>query len=265
METNNYETVKCYHCNAEAISREHVPPLCLFPEAKDVLGMNFRKDLITVPSCDLHNSRKSHDDEFLMVSVASIVSNNRLGYVHTKTKIERALRRKSQDFINKAVVRNMRGKVLVASDGKKFPVLIGNPDITRLTKCFEDIAYGVWYHEHGSRFKGLIKMVFGFLIHERKDDQTLMKFIKRRFEVDPGLLTVKGSNPEVFTYQFCKPDNAGSISLKLTFYQGTDVFIAMLPEGLPVPYNLGVDLINKGIRSTMTLGDEEFEFNNPDQ
>jgi len=89
----------CYKCNDIATSREHVPPICLFPEAKDVSGLNFRKDLITVPSCDKHNSKKSHDDEFLMVSIAGIVGNNLVGYLQFQTKVSRAIRRKSKDFL----------------------------------------------------------------------------------------------------------------------------------------------------------------------
>lgn len=53
-------------CDQPATSREHVPPACLFPEEKDIRTSLFRNNLITVPSCDLHNSKKSTDDEFLM-------------------------------------------------------------------------------------------------------------------------------------------------------------------------------------------------------
>lgn len=59
----------CYWCGWVATSSEHVPPKCLFPESKDVKGIydrSFRNNLITVPSCDKHNMKKSHDDEYLM-------------------------------------------------------------------------------------------------------------------------------------------------------------------------------------------------------
>ncbi len=72
-------------CERDATSREHVPPLCLFPEIKDTKGINFRKDLITVPSCDLHNSKKSDDDEFLMLSLSGLLKNNPVGSFHQLT------------------------------------------------------------------------------------------------------------------------------------------------------------------------------------
>ena len=49
-------------CDAPSTSREHAPPISLFPEA-DVFGRDVRRNLITVPSCDAHNSMKSKDDE----------------------------------------------------------------------------------------------------------------------------------------------------------------------------------------------------------
>lgn len=53
----------CYMCDEPETSREHAPPLCFFPDA-DVFGRDVRRNLVTVPSCDAHNSKKSTDDEF---------------------------------------------------------------------------------------------------------------------------------------------------------------------------------------------------------
>ena len=53
----------CYMCEELATSVEHIPPQCLFPEQKDLPdGIDLRKQLLTVPSCDKHNSKKSQDD-----------------------------------------------------------------------------------------------------------------------------------------------------------------------------------------------------------
>jgi hypothetical protein len=37
------EKQTCYMCDSTAISSEHVPPKCIFPESKDVAGKNFRE------------------------------------------------------------------------------------------------------------------------------------------------------------------------------------------------------------------------------
>lgn len=55
---------QCYMCEKPASTVEHVPPKCIFPEQKDSLGgQDLRKQLITVPACDVHNTKKSRDDE----------------------------------------------------------------------------------------------------------------------------------------------------------------------------------------------------------
>ena len=45
---------ECYACEEKPTGVEHAPPRLFFPE-----GGEYRKDLITVPSCDLHNAEKS--------------------------------------------------------------------------------------------------------------------------------------------------------------------------------------------------------------
>ena len=60
-------------CHDEACSVEHVPPRALFPEQKDIGNPDFRRNLITVPSCAKHNMGKSGDDEFLMVSLSGLI------------------------------------------------------------------------------------------------------------------------------------------------------------------------------------------------
>ncbi len=45
---------------------------------------------LTVPSCEKHNNFKSDDDEFLMVSLAGILGNNSIGYIHSRGKVKRA-------------------------------------------------------------------------------------------------------------------------------------------------------------------------------
>jgi hypothetical protein len=95
---NEYDEL-CYMCNEHAISKEHIPPKCLFPELKDIPDKNFRTNLITVPSCVNHNSKKSNDDEFLMVSLAGVIGNNSIGYRHHMGKVNRAIKRSSYKLL----------------------------------------------------------------------------------------------------------------------------------------------------------------------
>ncbi|MFK7058711.1 hypothetical protein V3Q90_01055 [Flavobacterium oreochromis] len=249
-------------CEEIATSREHVPPLCLFPEAKDVMGLKFRNNLITVPSCDKHNSCKSKDDEFLMVSIASIVGNNFLGYLQTQTKVDRALRRKSKDFLSKEVVRNFKHEVVKSKTGKKYPVLYGNPNYERLTKCFEHIAFGIYLHEHGEKFSGQIRMLLGFVDYSDSNTKNMLGLVKEKFQNEEKPKIVKGSNPSIFKYQFFEPDEFGLIGLIMTFYDGTEVFIAFQPSTFVDPKsNLAIELIKHGIPTFIEVGNRKFEFN----
>ena len=259
MENRN---LKCYMCENLASSDEHVPPKCLFPEKKDTNGIDFRKNLITVPSCDIHNCSKSKDDEFLMITLSGIITNNSIGQFHFLNKSTRAIRRKSQDFIDKQVLRNHKTINIRISNKEFQTVLIGNPNIDRLESCINHIARALYYHEFQTIFIGEIRVFFGFLEYSEQKFQTLKKFIKRRFEIEENLkLTQKGENPEVFTYEFQKSDEFGLMAAKLTFYEKTEIYISYKTDLSKQPYDLTFDLMLKGIKTTLTLGNEKFEFN----
>lgn len=253
--------VKCYMCNNEATSKEHVPPLCLFPEAKDVKGINLRKELIKVPSCEVHNSQKSKDDEFLLIALTGAVCNNYTAYQLTKTKVNRAVRRKSQDFLGKVILKNMKSFSVKVIDETEYPVLVGKPDIQRFRNCFTHIAYGLYYHKFGHTFVGEINMIIGFLTYKDHNYQTLSEFIKKRFEYEKLRLEIEGYNPEVFTYQFCSPDENGLIGLKMVFYQGAEIFVSFKSTSVEEPYDLVSSLIEKGLKVKLDLDGESFIFN----
>lgn len=249
-------------CDNIATSREHVPPLCLFPEIKDTKGINFRKNLITVPSCDIHNSKKSDDDEFLMLSLSGLIKNNPIGSFHQLTKANRAVRRKNKNFIEKEVLRNRKFEKIPTTDGKFILIAIGNPNYKRLEKCLRHIANGLYYNEYDKRFEGKSRMILEFIEYSDDNTQTLKNFLKRRFKVEKELnLEVKGDNPEVFYYQFHKPDKFGLIALKMVFYGTAEAFISFMGKDSKEPYDFGMSFIKEGFHTIVNLGNEKFEFN----
>lgn len=121
----NKKSISCYMCSQIATSKEHVPPVCLFPEEKDIKTSIFRNNLVTVPSCELHNSKKSKDDEFLMACLAGIVGNNVIGFFHNVTKVKRALARQGEDFVH-ILIRDSKEEVIKNIKGDIFPVLVAS-------------------------------------------------------------------------------------------------------------------------------------------
>lgn len=253
---------QCYMCERIAISREHVPPLCLFPEIKDTKGINFRKNLITVPSCDLHNSKKSTNDEFLMLCLSGLIRNNPVGSFHQLSKANRALKRKNKDFIEKEILRNHKYKKIRTTDGKFRVVSIGNPNTDRIIECLEHIAFGLYYHEFKEGFQGEIVTILEFIEYSENNSQTFKKFLKRRFEIENKLnCEIKGDNPEVFYYQFYKPDEFGLIALKLVFYGTAEAYFSFKGRDAKQPFSLAMKFIGDGTNTILELGEEKFEFN----
>lgn len=54
----------CYfqNCDAKTVSKEHIPPKAFFPDDE-------RHQLLTVRSCDAHNSAKSHNDLYVLAHI----------------------------------------------------------------------------------------------------------------------------------------------------------------------------------------------------
>lgn len=250
----------CYICDELATSKEHVPPLCLFPEEKDIKTSYFRNNLLTVPSCDIHNSKKSKDDEFLMACLTGIVGNNIIGYFHNQTKVKRAIQRKDYDFLD-TIMKNRENINVTTNLGQKLPILIGQPDTERLQKCFEHIAYGLYFNKFGHTFKGKIISILDFVTYEDDTTEKYKLVIRTRIEVEKNKRTIEGNNPEIFKYEFFEPDEFGLIGLQLQFYEGAKVFIAFQGKDSIEPSNLMSLFINSGLTTIINFGEKQIIFN----
>ncbi|WP_105177092.1 hypothetical protein [Clostridium cagae] len=213
---------RCYWCGKQATSREHVPPKCLFPEGKDVneiYNKNFRKDLITVPSCDKHNLEKSNDDEYLMAHLASTVGNNGIAYVHTKTKVARSVKRNPE-------IMNVVSEGVLNIKGSNYPVETVNVDNFRLMHSFEAIGRAIYYFECKEQFQGQCTVMASmFRSSMNKEGKAWFDIVKREIEHEKYKWTEKGSNSEIFKYRLSCEDGLGSRSLLLTFYNNIDVYV----------------------------------------
>ncbi|MCZ6803135.1 MAG: hypothetical protein O7D86_04175 [Proteobacteria bacterium] len=250
----------CYMCDKPASSKEHVPPRCLFPERKDVGTDDFRKDLITVPSCDEHNSLKSDDDEFLMVSMAGIIGNNSIGYMHKLGKVDRAIKRSANRLIEKVFIK--KRKYLLETDKNNFLEIIwGTPDHTRLMSCFKRIAYGIHLHHFSKCFHGEVKTILGYLRYGDNNSKNFVEFIKHKTAIELKDKQKYGRNQAVFFYQFTEPDQFGLYLVRLCFYGGIDVYIAFLPVETNPPVHLGFELMNCGLSIVIELEGKTYKIN----
>jgi hypothetical protein len=246
-------------CDRQSTSKEHVPPLCLFPESKDVSG-NFRRNLITVPSCDEHNSLKSADDEFLMVSLAGIIGNNSIGYRHKFSKVNRAIVRSAFSLLNKAL-RNQEWHLVEVAPNKFLDIVWGTPDHDRLNGCFDRIARGLYYRHFGGQFRGETRSILAYIPQDTPNPSEFHRLIRDKVATELHGKPRLGTNPDVFSFLFTDADQFGLRSLHLKFYGGLDVYVAMIPSHTELPRNIAMDFLNAGIHTIIRCGDEQYHFN----
>jgi hypothetical protein len=227
---------------------------------KDTGGTDFRRNLITVPSCDLHNLKKCKDDEFLLVSLAGIIGNNSVGYRHRLTKVNRALKRSAGRLLE-AVYRRREHFVIEAGANRFIEVIWGTPDHDRLVRCFTSIAYGLYFRQFGQRFRGAVKLHMAFLRYSDANSASFSAFIKYKVATDLDGAPRAGENPDAFYYQFEGPDEFGLHLVKMCFYGGVEVYAAFVPEGTALPTNLALELIKRGLPTYVRVGDKVFGFN----
>jgi hypothetical protein len=124
----------CYACERVATTRDHVPPLCFFPEFKDSQHKpNYRVNLVTVPACEEHNLSRSEDDFYAYLVMVSSWFGNDVADQQIKTKVARALRRKP-------TLRGLleRGELPFTLAGD--PAIVYSVDYVRLHRVLEAIA-----------------------------------------------------------------------------------------------------------------------------
>ena len=137
----------------------------------------------------------------------------------------------------------------------------GTPDYKRLLSCYEHISYGIYYHHFGKRFIGKLKIVPGYFHKKDINARVFNQFMRDKTELELKDAPKYGSNNDVFYYQFTEEDQFGLFLLIICLYGGIDTYISFIPEGVNLPSNLGMELLNAGVQTIITLGDKEYVFN----
>jgi hypothetical protein len=204
-------------CALPAASREHVPHQCFFPEQKDIgKGRDYRQNLLTVPSCDLHNSEKSKDDEYLQFVITIHFENNPIAQKQFSTKIMRAVRRKPSMY------NFIKENIPVAING--LPSLAFTIDRDRFDKEIDHITRALYYLHHK------LKISLPIIVHTPDlfmVNQPTAKDVNQRMqEIDKMTIDaltsqpIHGENPEIFSYQFLDLEEILSFVVRMVFYSG---------------------------------------------
>ncbi len=212
-------------CEREATTVEHTPPRCIFPERKDTAtGIDYRKNLITVPSCDEHNTARSRDDEYLLHVLAASMTSSDVGLTQYLSKVKRSFER-NPSLINSLPVANiptMRYLPHKAAWEEGYEV---KPENDRIDTVICSCARALYFHETTVKFKGKVKVVAPFMSYR---DATIDNELAKALAYAKQFLsesTAKGENPDVFTYKFAEGSNTAV--MLLCFYGSTEFLIQL--------------------------------------
>jgi hypothetical protein len=196
-----------------------------------------------------------------MVSLAGIVGNNSVGYMHKLVKVDRAIRNSANRLLEQVLIERKETHRIPLANGDFHEVYWGTPDVARLRKCFEHIAHGLHWHHFRTPFVGHLTILLGYLFHSDHNSRTWVDFIRARAELDLRERPRLGSNQDVFYYQVTEPDEFSLFMMRLVFYGGVNVYVAFTPKDAKPPHNIVMELMAQGIPTIVTLGDKSFEFN----
>lgn len=219
----------CYMCEKPAVSKEHTPPKCVFPEQKDANGKDYRKGLITVPSCDVHNSAKSKDDEYLMMVLTSYFSNNQAAHDQIKSKIARAWAKSPR--LSATVVKNLQTINTTAGQYHAYEV-----DTPRFDQSLSWAANGLYFHVYGKPIDPPYKIISYPLVQLEGTDGAAVNAGRAKILMLADLLVdglpIIGENPEIFWFQV-SPVTEGRSVVRMCFFESFQV-VAMSSATLEV-------------------------------
>lgn len=230
------ELVSCYMCDEPTTSKEHVPPRCFFPAAKDLPpGVSLRQNLITVPSCDAHNGAKSKDDLYLLYAVIFSLPANEVAKNHFAAAVMRRIKEKPA-LVNELMKNATRVVALDTQTGTAQATAAIDIDGARLDGALAHLARGLHFHHFGSKWTGPIMVHTEFLLgsvdptNARAINAPRERIVKQ-LDGAFGDEAFHGSNPDVFRYQVKAAMTGIPTMMRLHFYG--DVKVSLIFAGAP--------------------------------
>mgnify|MGYP003384546831 CR=1 FL=1 len=213
----------CYMCDNTATSTEHAPPKCFFPE-QSVVGKDLRRNLVTVPSCDAHNSLKSKDDEYLrFVILLASGTQSAVAKTHFFDKVLRAVTRRPYShsaFVEPLGLRLDVGEICAI-------------DLPRFNRGMEALGAALHLHEFGAKLQSPVRVISPNLF-VREDDRVKVPSVHEQAIATTreflASAPIRGDNGEVFMYRARRDEASGSFAFAAVFYEAFEVFGASVVE-----------------------------------
>lgn len=202
-------------CERISTSKEHVPPKCFFPKSEDSLsGKDLRANLITVPSCDIHNNKKSGHDLYLLHIIAMTYQNNPEGLHLFKKRIGKTAQ--SRPYLLKSFFTGFER----ANTQNHIP-LVFEIEMERFETGMTCMANAIYFHHFKTNWQESIEIKSPSLRYLSKtpnyiDKNTTLAKVEK---YDTGSQK-HGENQDIFFYQFIDGPHPSHKLIRMVFYQG---------------------------------------------
>jgi hypothetical protein len=200
---------KCYMCDADGPTREHVPPFSFFPPGH-------RSNLLTVPSCSEHNNSNSLDVEYARNVIVSQISTNALARTWFQGPTLRSYKR-SPGLRNRTFAK----MTPVIVDGHE--TVIVECEMPRFESIVKAIAYACYFNDFGKRYHrdwvifSSSLVATEILVQGLPDPNESLRVWLRSLP----FTDMPTSNPEVFRYGIhIENESDGVYSYRFEFYEG---------------------------------------------
>jgi hypothetical protein len=198
-------------CDAVATSKEHVPPKSIFPEARQ-----YRVNLITVPSCELHNSEKSKSDELLRFVLAVVPGTNDLAQDVVTGKVMRSIDHSPK--ILDTLVPDLQLLKFGEDETGGFTL-----NEVRFKDSIASIVRGLFFYEKGKKLTKELRVSWGMFFTDNYSSTPFLDILRKGEQMLP--LSYIGSNPQVFQYAFDDSKSGNTSLCRLRFYEGHPIYI----------------------------------------
>jgi hypothetical protein len=211
-------TETCYMCDRGATTREHTPPLSFFPDGR-------RVNLITVPSCKVHNNDNHLDVEYVRNIIVTDINANQVAQDMFQDKVLRSYKR------NPKLVQRTFQKVREVKIGGR-ETAITRLNQTRFNPILRAIAFALYFYDFKEKFQyrwsiyNATMLSEGQAFHDMRDDFNPQA---RAFLRNVPVADRDTNQPEVFKYGvFRQADHR--VIYRLVFYGGVDIYAIGIPN-----------------------------------
>lgn len=190
-------------CGGPATGVEHVPAKCFFPKGQ-------RQNLITVPSCTLHNNATSKDDEYVRGVIVSASGNNKLAIDHWRGDVRKSYIHSPKLFLK--TFKDRRGNAFFH-------------DRERIDGVMVKIANALYFHIYKKVWDSSPAPFYKQFYFD--DDKTDIEVRFPNYKTIPEYNVYEGENQSVFKYYYLEGNMNGrqNCLFKMVFYEGFEVLI----------------------------------------